>query len=110
MASDGRLLYMSRAAVPAMKAAQQRKPDYYKQVCIYAFGKAHLEMFDKRGVKATCEQFEDIEILRFLDIGIPVQMLQVENSTIAVDVPEDVVRVEQAMTQDGEGINPIIIK
>ena len=40
---------------------------------------------------------EDIEILRFLELGINVRMVQVSASSIAVDTPEDVDRVIAAM-------------
>ena len=43
------------------------------------------------------EKYEDLEILRFLDLDIPVQMFEVEPGGIAVDTPEDLERVLVAM-------------
>ena len=40
------------------------------------------------------EQIENIEIRRLLESDIPVSMVEVPSGTIAVDVPEDVLKVE----------------
>jgi 3-deoxy-manno-octulosonate cytidylyltransferase (CMP-KDO synthetase) len=101
IASDGRLLYMSRAAIPAYKDAQKRQAVYYKQVCIYAFTRKQLEAYVSVSEKAPCEQSEDIEILRFLDLGFTVQMLELPGDTLAVDAPGDVEMVESAMRDAG---------
>lgn len=101
IASDGRLLYMSRAAVPAYKDSSKEQDVYYKQVCIYAFTRAQLNAYVASGKKAPCEASEDIEILRFLDMGYPVQMIELPGDTLAVDVPSDVDAVEAAMRNAG---------
>lgn len=97
IASDGRLLYMSRAALPAFKDAKARPHTYHKQVCIYAFTREQLAAFANAGEKAPAEASEDIEILRFLDLGYEVRMVELPGNTLAVDVPGDVARVEAAM-------------
>lgn len=101
IASDGRLLYMSRAAVPAYKDGSKEQEIYYKQVCIYAFTREQLVAYAASGQKAPCEASEDIEILRFLDMGYTVQMIELPGDTLAVDVPEDVDTVEAAMRNVG---------
>lgn len=101
IASNGRLLYMSRAAIPAYKDYHKRQAVYYKQVCIYAFTRAHLHAYVSVSEKAPCEQSEDIEILRFLDLGLAVQMIELPGDTLAVDAPGDVEMVESAMRQVG---------
>ena len=85
------LLYMSRAPIPAGKAA---KFDFaYKQICIYAFPKGKLEKFYKCKVKSPFERVEDIEILRFLEMGIPVKLVAVSGNSMAVDTAEDAQKV-----------------
>ena len=37
---------------------------------------------------------EDIEILRFFEIGIPIKMVQISKSSIAVDIKTDIKKVE----------------
>lgn len=93
--SDGRLLYMSRAGLPGNKEGAFRWAN--KQVCIYAFSPKALLDFAGHGRKTPLEAEEDIEILRFLELGYEVEMVRVSGSSIAVDVPEDVARVEEAL-------------
>lgn len=97
IASDRRLLYMSRAALPASKDEAKRPSVFFKQVCIYAFTKAHLDAFASASEKAPCERYEDIEILRFLDMGHEVQMVELPGDTLAVDRPEDIFTVEKTL-------------
>ena len=92
---DGRLLYMSRAPIPTNK--QHGFVSAMKQVCIYGFTAEALKAFASRASKTPLEAIEDIEILRFLELGFDVQMITVSESAIAVDVPADVERVEQAL-------------
>ena len=89
------LLYMSRLAVPGIKSIKKdHQPDYKKQVCIYAFSQDELELYGSQQEKAVFEEFEDIEILRFFDLNIPIKMVETSGSSLAVDVLEDVVKVE----------------
>ena len=94
---DGRLLYMSRAPIPTTKAHEMVKAK--KQVCIYAFPKEALSFYGAATEKSPLEAIEDIEILRFLEAGYDVHMVGVTSASIAVDVPEDVVRVEEAIRE-----------
>ena len=87
---DDRLLYMSRAPIPGNKT--MALGEAWKQICIYAFSGAQLERFIATNGKTRFEAIEDIEVLRFVEQGIPVQMVRVESGTIAVDFLEDVDR------------------
>ena len=91
------LIYMSRLAIPGNKS--DKAPSYFKQVCIYAFTKEELMLFGSVKNKTLNEQFEDIEILRFLDLGYPVQMVEVEASSMAVDTLEDLKKVREIYDQ-----------
>ena len=95
---DGRLLYMSRAPIPTNK--QHGFVSAMKQVCIYGFTRDALVAFAARHEKTPLEAIEDIEILRFLELGFDVRMIEVSDSAIAVDVPEDVARVERALAHE----------
>lgn len=94
-APDGRLLYMSRAGIPANKSGTFVEGK--KQVCIYAFSREHLERFASATAKGAVERIEDIEILRFLEMGIDVRMVELAGATMAVDTPEDLERVVNAL-------------
>ncbi len=90
------LVYMSRLPVPGIKGRSDR-PQYLKQVCIYAFSYGELKAFGERETKTYLESFEDIEILRFLEMGYRIKMVKTGGSSLAVDVPEDVIVVEKAL-------------
>lgn len=93
---SGRLLYMSRAAIPGNKNGEGN-PVYHKQVSIYAFNFEELKAFGMRSAKTPLEYFEDIEILRFSEMDYPIQMIEISGNSLAVDVPEDVDAVEKAI-------------
>ena len=92
---DQQMVYMSRSLVPGTKTKDLVPPHYYKQVCIYAFNKQELIDYAEFGRKGTLEFYEDIEILRFLDIGENIRVVETKSVSLAVDVPEDVLRVEE---------------
>ncbi|MGE5418073.1 MAG: 3-deoxy-manno-octulosonate cytidylyltransferase [Acidobacteriota bacterium] len=90
------MIYMSRAAIP--KGKTPRDPQqFWKQVCIYAFTRDELLSFGNFGRKSASEAIEDIEILRFLELGKEVFMVETQGATYAVDVPDDVAVVEQVL-------------
>ena len=95
---DGRLLYMSRAAIPTDKVFGFHQAK--KQVCIYAFPLKALSDFANVGSKTPLEAIEDIEILRFLELGFEVMMVEVSVSSVAVDIPDDLKRVEAILLNE----------
>lgn len=97
------LIYMSRMAIPGCKN-EMAKPIYYKQVCIYAFSYEELKAFGTNQSKTYLESFEDIEILRFLEMGYKIKMVETFSDSLSVDVPSDVVAVERALA--GKNHNP----
>lgn len=91
------LVYMSRVALPGFKDAKHAPERYKKQVCIYALTREELTAFRDFGRKSALEQCEDIEILRFLEQGKTIRMIETQPGSLAVDVPEDVAKVEAAL-------------
>jgi|GEM_PF-88684 len=94
---DNQLIYMSRLALPGFKDPENAPQAYKKQVCIYGFSKPQLAAFRRFGRKSLLEKSEDIEILRFLELGVPIKMIETRPGSLAVDVPEDVPGVEAAL-------------
>ena len=94
---NSQMLYMSRHLIPGSKSKQIKPPQYFKQVCIYAFNKNELLDFVNFGRKGTIEYYEDIEILRFLDMGSIIRIVETESASLAVDIPEDVIKIEEEM-------------
>lgn len=91
------LVYMSRVALPGYKDPKNAPARYKKQVCIYAFTGKELEAFESFGRKSELEHCEDIEILRFLELGKRILMVETQPGSLAVDVPEDVPSAEAAL-------------
>jgi 3-deoxy-manno-octulosonate cytidylyltransferase (CMP-KDO synthetase) len=94
---DGRLLYMSRSPIPGNKTGDFEAS--WRQICVYAYPKSALRDFVAHGVKTPLEAMEDLEILRFLELGYDVRMIPLSSDSIAVDVPEDVERVKLKLSQ-----------
>lgn len=91
------LVYMSRVALPGYKDNKCAPVRYKKQVCIYAFTKDELTAFYEFGRKSQLEHSEDIEILRFLELNKKIRMVETQPGSLAVDIPEDVAKVEAAL-------------
>ena len=87
------LVYASRSVIPGSKQKIEKK--IYKAVCIYAFDKNNLNDFLSYGKKSKLEEVEDIEILRFLELGTNVRMVETEGNSLAVDVPSDIYEIEK---------------
>lgn len=94
MDRSNNLRYASRAAIPTNKNLGFGWA--YKQVCIYAFSPLALTEFSS-SARTSLETIEDIEFLRFLEMGYTIKMVEVSGSSIPVDVPEDVTKVENAL-------------
>ena len=100
---NNNLLYISRGLIPSQKENNLINPHYYKkQVCIYGFTKKELEKFHGFGKKTKLEELEDIEILRFLELGLKVKMFKCKEGSLAVDIPSDVEKVEKALINQME--------
>ena len=54
------------------------------------------------GRKSEIEKIEDIEILRFFELGIGIKMYEASQSSLAVDIPEDVKSVEEELRKKGD--------
>lgn len=93
------LVYMSRVSLPGYKTIENAPKSYKKQVCIYAFTKEELESYYRFGRKSQLEHFEDIEILRFFELNKKVRMVETKPGSLAVDVPNDVPKVEAALRE-----------
>jgi 3-deoxy-manno-octulosonate cytidylyltransferase (CMP-KDO synthetase) len=89
---DNELMYMSRLPVPYSKS--NLLPVYKMQIPAYGYTSAALDMFSKYS-KTLNEQFEDIELLRFIDLGYKLKMIETNAVSISVDFPEDILKIEK---------------
>lgn len=94
---SGIMVYMSRAPLPASKDPENAPERHKKQVCIYGFTRDDLRAFAEYGRKSKLEGCEDIEILRFLELGRNIMMYECNPGSLAVDTPDDVEKVELAL-------------
>ena len=91
------LIYISRSLIPGFKDLSSKTDLYLKQVCIYGYNKKELLDFFEFGGKSKIEESEDIEILRFFELGHPIKMFKSKTNSLAVDVIEDVEKVEREL-------------
>jgi 3-deoxy-manno-octulosonate cytidylyltransferase (CMP-KDO synthetase) len=88
---DGFALYFSRAPIPYDPA------DYFlRHIGIYGYQRAFL--LGLGGLAPTrLEQNERLEQLRVLENGFRIRMVETERATLSVDVPGDIIKVEEAL-------------
>ena len=91
------LVYISRALIPGIKDQRKFNRDFKKQVCIYGYNREELTKFVDFGRKSKLEEIEDIEIIRFFELGIPIKMFAAQNASLSVDVIHDIPLVEEAL-------------
>ena len=85
------LFYASRSAIPLNFSNNKTK--YYRQVLAYSFPRNELMQFAKLKKKTPLEEYEDIEILRFLEIGVKVQLIEMSKKSHPVDTKEDLKKI-----------------
>jgi len=94
---ENNLIYVSRNSLPGSKGNQI--DCFMKQLGIYAFSKKQLQQFyDTK--KTPLESCEDIEIVRCIEKGIKVKMLEINEVSYAVDYPEDIKIIENNLKND----------
>ncbi|MGQ0722827.1 MAG: 3-deoxy-manno-octulosonate cytidylyltransferase [Candidatus Eiseniibacteriota bacterium] len=105
---DGRgdALYFSRAPIPwrnlgagaSPLGPDGREPEGWKHVGTYGFRRAALERFvaEPRG---GLEALEDLEQLRALALGWRIRVVEIPETPLCVEVPEDVAKVEAVMAR-----------
>ena len=86
---------MSRAPIPSSKTPHFEFA--YRQVCCYVFPRDPLIKFAHTPSKSPFEAMEDIEILRFLEMGMQVRMVRLSGDSVPVDQDEDIPKVIQAI-------------
>ncbi len=97
-AENGDLIYLSRSPVPYPKNGG--KIDYYKHLGLYGLSRDAL-LFYSVTPRAKIESIEDVEMLRFLENGYKIKIVEVASATIGVDLEEDIQRVEAAVKKRG---------
>ena len=89
-------LYFSRAGIPFQREAKYVK--HYKHIGVYGYRMSALKRFTQLK-EGALEKSERLEQLRFLEAGVPIRCVEVQYESIAVDVPEDIAKVEARLKQ-----------
>ena len=95
---NNNLVYMSRSEIPS--SFRKKNKYFLKQICIYSFPRKILQKVFRYNKKTYLESFEDIEILRFLESGYKIKMVKLSGKSMAVDVPEDIKKVESILRRN----------
>ena len=96
---SGDALYFSRQPIPTDRILGQDRIPLLKQVCIIPFRRDVLLAYAR--LKPTpVEQSESVDMMRFLEPGYKVRMVETDFDTYAVDTPQDLERVQEMMRTD----------
>jgi 3-deoxy-manno-octulosonate cytidylyltransferase (CMP-KDO synthetase) len=99
MDSEGFAVYMSREPIPTRHINAFDQIPAFKQVCIIPFTAGSLQEFIRLS-PTPLEVAESIDMLRFIEHGLRVKMVETPYSTHAVDTPEDLQFVEGLLQKD----------
>jgi 3-deoxy-manno-octulosonate cytidylyltransferase (CMP-KDO synthetase) len=95
LGQGGQALYFSRAPIP-----YRRDPDggaiALKHIGIYGYTPRALELF-RMHPPGRLERTEQLEQLRFLEIGVKIQVLLTDYQSIGVDTEEDLRKVREVL-------------
>jgi 3-deoxy-manno-octulosonate cytidylyltransferase (CMP-KDO synthetase) len=99
-ALDGKALFFSRSPIPSRRRAGAIDPlPLWQQTGIIAFSRAFLDTFG-RLARTPLEQIEQIDMLRTLEHGYPIQLVFTPNRLQGVDVPGDIAKGERLLAAD----------
>ncbi len=94
----GFAMYFSREPIPSRKKAEKEVP-MFKQVCVIPYKRDFLIKFNQ--LESTpLEIIESIDMLRILEHGYKVKMVETSFVTYSVDTIEDLKKVEKMMKND----------
>jgi 3-deoxy-manno-octulosonate cytidylyltransferase (CMP-KDO synthetase) len=103
MRHDRRALYFSRQPIPTPDRTTFAVGAWFKQVCVIPFRHDALHCF-ARLPQGPLEMAESIDMLRFLENGVPVHVVTTDIETHAVDTPGDLELVASLMTNECSGL------
>ena len=90
---QGFALYFSRCPVPF-----QASDYFWQHIGIYGYQKKILLRFNRLPA-SRLEKMEDLEQLRALENGFRIKALETLYSTLSVDTPEDIIKVEKKIQE-----------
>ncbi|MGH7436947.1 MAG: 3-deoxy-manno-octulosonate cytidylyltransferase, partial [Polyangiaceae bacterium] len=91
-----RALAFYRSLVPNPERVGFEGTAAHKQVAVFGFTRERLLEFSKLP-PTPLEIAESVDMLRYLEHGLPIQFVETDRTTHGVDVPEDVAVVERIL-------------
>ena len=98
-AKNDDLLYLSRSPIPRSKKGD--KVDYKRHLGLYGLSREAL-LFYSHTERGYLEGIEDVEMLRFMENGYRIKILEVVSDSIGVDNPEDIAKVEAVLNSNAQ--------
>ena len=95
---DGNAIYFSREPIPS-KSKWNGDVPMLKQVCIIPFRRDYLLEYNATP-QTPLEIIESVDMLRVIETGGRVRMVEMHHETLSVDTPEDLERVKGMMEND----------
>ena len=99
---SGKLLYSSRAGIPLSNKGKFKGAE--RAIWLYAFNKEALDTYYINFKNSKLEKIEDNEIIRFLEVGLPVYCTDLIGDSWAVDEEKDVAVVEELLKKRGYNV------
>lgn len=94
-------LYFSRFAIPYSRATAADLGSHegcLKHIGMYAYSKKFLKKFCEEP-QAFIEKAESLEQLRALYLGAKIKVVRVQEASVGVDTPEDLIKLEKLLSQ-----------
>ncbi len=95
VAMDNTALAFTRLPVPYPKGGEV---EYFRELGLYVFRRSGLQIFSEHD-RGRMETAEEVEMLRLLEYGYKVLMVEVEDKSIPVDTMADLERVRAMMSK-----------
>jgi 3-deoxy-manno-octulosonate cytidylyltransferase (CMP-KDO synthetase) len=92
-------LYFSRSPIPYVHERSYEDAPVYHQVCVIPFEREFLFEFTEMA-ETRLEKVESVDMLRLLENGYDVRLVETERETYPVDTPEDHEQVNEMMATD----------
>lgn len=92
-------LYFSRLPIPYLSSNRNKNINHFKHIGVYAYESELIERFGK-WKPTPAEKSENIDILRFIENGIKIKMVESPYSTNSVDTIDDLKKVRAMMLKD----------
>jgi 3-deoxy-manno-octulosonate cytidylyltransferase (CMP-KDO synthetase) len=91
-------LYFSREPIPSKFMGDKDFP-YFIEVCVFPFTNKSLNEFTNL-TSTNLENIESIDMLRFLEHGHRIKIVETDYETYSVDIPSDLDKVCDVMEKD----------